>query len=72
MAKTSSENEPWKNTKTSICKNQKEEEIYIDHVSNRRLKPEQEILLVPEVKMMIHFNITVPSIPRSLLSDLAP
>jgi hypothetical protein len=34
---------------------QKEEEIWSDHVSSRRLKIEQEILLVPEMVVLLCF-----------------
>jgi hypothetical protein len=36
-----------------ICIEQKEEEIWIDRVSDGRLKSKQGILLVPEVNMMM-------------------
>jgi hypothetical protein len=35
------------------CIDRKEEEIWLNHVSDGRLKSGQEILLVPEVKMMM-------------------
>jgi hypothetical protein len=47
----------------SLCIDTKEEEIWIERISDGRLKPNQEILLVPEVKVMMiiistpHFKV---------------
>jgi hypothetical protein len=39
-----------------ICIDQQGEEMWVNSISDGSLKPEQEILLIPEVNMMIYLT----------------